>query len=341
MIGKNIRYYRQMKKMSQAELARRLNVARMTVSHYENGERTPDYDTMQRLAVVLEVPLAALSVTYGAIPQIEHGAFRAQKSMTRDEQEYILTCADRYLSRLFQVVSFLGDAALTAAPILQRVAVQTPEQAAAHLRTLLGLPMTGPVGNITDMLENKGFIVCPVDVPESKFSGNSGYANGRPYITVNTTMPAERQRFTLIHELAHLVFVFEEGQDEEKLVDQIAGAFLLPAEDILRELGPRRTSIISDLRLVQREYGIAMQTVAIRARQTGIISQDVYTQTQKWFSAKGYRKNEQSGLIPEDNHLLEQLTIRAVAEDEISVAKAAELLQVPLVQARKLCFGGV
>ena len=134
--------------------------------------------------------------------------------MTRDEQEYILTCADRYLSRLFQVVSFLGDAALTAAPILQRVAVQTPEQAAAHLRTLLGLPMTGPVGNITDMLENKGFIVCPVDVPESKFSGNSGYANGRPYITVNTTMPAERQRFTLIHELAHLVFVFEEGQDE-------------------------------------------------------------------------------------------------------------------------------
>ena len=84
-----------------------------------------------------------------------------------------------------------------------------------------------------------------------------------------------------------------------------------------------------------------MQTVAIRARQTGIISQDVYTQTQKWFSAKGYRKNEQSGQIPEDNHLLEQLTIRAVAEDEISVSKAAELLQVPLVRARKLCFGGV
>lgn len=44
---------------------------------------------------------------------------------------------------------------------------------------------------------------------------------------------------------------------------------------------------------------------------------------------------------PEKTHLLEQLTLRAVSEEEISVSKAAELLDRPFMEVRQMCFGGV
>ena len=141
---------------------------------------------------------------------------------------------------------------------------------------ILGLSSNGPVGNITDILENCRFIICPMDYDERDFSGISGMVNGRPFIAVNTSMPAERQRFTLIHELAHLVFSFREEQNEERMVDGIAGAFLLPSEDILRELGPKRSDIRGDLRYIQREYGISMAATLMRARQVNIITKAVY-----------------------------------------------------------------
>ena len=153
-------------------------------------------------------------------------------------------------------------------------------------------------------------------------------------------MPAERQRFTLIHELAHLVFTFGEDQDEERMVDGIAGAFLLPEVDIRRELGPRRSDIRGDLRYIQREYSISMSSIVVRARQTGIITQEVFDITMRWMSARGLRTDEQSGIEPEETHLLAQLISRAVAEDEIGISKAAELLGVSLPEARRLCYGG-
>ena len=142
-------------------------------------------------------------------------------------------------------------------------------------------------------------------------------------------------------ELAHLVFIFRDEQDEERMVDRIAGAFLLPQSDIVRELGPKRSDIRGDLRNIQREYGISMAAIMKRAQQTGIITKAVYETTMKWMSANGLRSDEKSGLVPEKSHLLEQLTSRAVSEDEIGISKAAEILEMPLADVRMLCYGGV
>ena len=58
-------------------------------------------------------------------------------------------------------------------------------------------------------------------------------------------------------------------------------------------------------------------------------------------SANGLRMDEKSGIHPEKTHLLEQLTSRAVAEDEIGISKAAELLEMSVPDVRMLCYGGV
>jgi transcriptional regulator with XRE-family HTH domain len=341
MIGKNIKYYRLMRGMSQEALAQQIGLNKMAVSNYEMGKRTPDLATIRKIADALQVTIGKLTVNYSKELVIKHGAFRKHSRITKAAQELILGYMDRYLARLFDVVSFFGDAALAPSPQIEPVSAADYESAGQHLRQILELPASGPIGNITDILENKGYIICPVSIKERQFSGNSGTVNGRPYIAVNTTMPAERQRFTLIHELAHLVFTFSDGQDEERMVDGISGAFLLPESDVIRKLGPKRSDIRGELRYIQYEYNVSMASVVMRAYQTGVIGKSTCESTQKWMSAQGYRKDEKSGIQPEESHLLERLTMRAVAEEEITVSKAAELLERSVTEVRELCYGGV
>ena len=70
---KNLRMQRG---MSQADLARILDVARTTVSSYENGSRNPDRETLVRIATCFQVSLDYLlgTDTLGIDPSSEYSA---------------------------------------------------------------------------------------------------------------------------------------------------------------------------------------------------------------------------------------------------------------------------
>ena len=61
-------------------------------------------------------------------------------------------------------------------------------------------------------------------------------------IVVNRKDSGERQRFTLTHELGHLVLTVDDKVDSEKAAHRFAGAFLMPADTVRIEIGRRRTS---------------------------------------------------------------------------------------------------
>ncbi|MED0662230.1 helix-turn-helix transcriptional regulator [Geobacillus thermodenitrificans] len=50
-----LRMLRKAKGLTQEELGRRVNVTKVSISGYENGNRTPDMDTLKALADVLDV----------------------------------------------------------------------------------------------------------------------------------------------------------------------------------------------------------------------------------------------------------------------------------------------
>lgn len=60
LIGENIKYYRKAKRISQEELAVKLNVVRQTVSKWENGLSVPDADVLVRMADLLGVSVSQL-----------------------------------------------------------------------------------------------------------------------------------------------------------------------------------------------------------------------------------------------------------------------------------------
>ena len=64
-----------------------------------------------------------------------------------------------------------------------------------------------------------------------------------PIIVVKHSDWGERKRFTLAHELGHMVLDPNPDVNAEKASHRFAGAFLMPAEALWREVGKHRTSI--------------------------------------------------------------------------------------------------
>ncbi|PEK39094.1 transcriptional regulator [Bacillus pseudomycoides] len=55
MIGENLRKLRKTNNLTMKELGQKLNLAESTISGYENGNRKPDYDTLNKFADFFEV----------------------------------------------------------------------------------------------------------------------------------------------------------------------------------------------------------------------------------------------------------------------------------------------
>ena len=337
MIGKNLKYYRQLAGLSQEKLAGLVGLTKMAISNYENNKREADSGIMIKLADALNIDASKLLSDPTGSAVITHAEFRKNSGMSNSSRDMVYETVDRYLGHFNTVVQILGEAVLPDIPRIEKLPFTDIESAGQEMRKYLSLSSTGPVGNIVDALENRGISICQMVFPDRQFSGINGTLNDRPYIAVNMTMPPERQRFTLIHELAHILFAFPDNVNVEKTVDGITGAFLFPMKDVVRELGKCRTNILGELRALQREYGISMQSILIRARQSGCINASVYEEHQRWISKSGLRKDERSGLPTENSSLFENLVVRAVSEDMININKASELLDLPNNEIKQLC----
>ena len=340
MFSRNLKFYRLSKRMSKKELAGKANVTSMAITNYEKGDRKPNMEILQALAAALEVRVSDFLAVRNENLAFEHGEFRKNSSLSNSRQEYIRECVEEYFSRFMTVVELLGGNVLPDAPPCNIIQLsQDPEKNAAALRAHLGFAEDGPIEALIGKLENKGILVYECDVDNDSFSGMNGFVNGRPFIVLNPKMSPERNRSTIVHELAHLMFIWPEGMSEdsiEKMATAIGGAFLFPESDARRELGVRRSAVTKDMVLVAIEYGISMMLLVKRAELTHIINTSAAKDFYIKASRAGWRKNEPSRIDKETPVLFEQLVYRAVNEEEISVQRGAELLKVPYNEVQSM-----
>ena len=331
MLGKNIKYSRLKNGLTKKALAEMIGISSMAITHYENGERTPDMQILRKLTDALQVKLVDLLRNRTENHKYVHGEFRRNSTLTVSGQEFIRENVEEYFDRFISVIDILGDNALPKPPACHAIkATGDAEADAAKLREYLSFASNGPVINLVGAMENKGVLIFIDNIDSDKFSGMNGLVDDRPFIIINSKMTAERQRSTLVHELAHIFFYFD-GMDDraiEKHATAISGAFLFPTEDAERELGLHRTRITSDMAMVAKEYGISMLMLVKRASLLRIVSTSVYEDFMIQASQHGWRKNEPSRIDAEHSNLFEQLVIRAIGENEISPQKGAELLKI-------------
>ena len=123
-------------------------------------------------------------------------------------------------------------------------------------------------------------------------------------LNTNPAFPADRQRFTLAHELGHVVLHRDEFAGEsaekrqEKDANAFAGEFLAPEADVADELRPPLT--FARLRDLKAKWKMSMGALVHRAADIGILKPSEAKRVWFVFNRYGYRKHEPSmGLVRE------------------------------------------
>ena len=339
MFEKNLKYYRLKKNMTMKDLAEACGVTPMAISNYENGKRKPDMDTINKLAEALSVYVVDFLASRNNNLSFNHCEFRKHSTLTKTQQEYVKESVEEYFSRFFDAVECIGGNPLPPPPrCYTLIRTENPEEDAKQLRGSLGLQEEGPVDELIGILENKGILVQELAIDNEHFSGMNGFVNGYPYIVINKNMSPERKRTTILHELAHLMFVWDESKDNEKEATAIAGAALISKNDLIRELGIHKSALTKDMILVCQEYGISMYLLVKRASLVGIISDSLAKEFYIKANRANWRKEEPRRVRNIEKPLLfNQLVYRAVNEEGISLQRGAELLQISLEEMDEYC----
>lgn len=341
MFSKNLKYFRLKKGLSKKELAQKANITPMAITNYENGSRKPNMEIIEILADVLDVRVSDFLSVRNRNMKFSHGEFRKNSALTQSKQELVRESVEEYFERFMTAVDILGGDVLPEAPICHSLILNKDDEvSAASLREHLGFSKDGPIEDLIGKLENKGILIYECDIDNSRFSGMNGLVNDRPYIVINPRMNSERVRSTIVHELAHLMFIWPAGISEKECEERataISGAFLFPKSDAIRELGIRRSQITQDMTLVAKEYGISMMLLVKRSEIVKIVSSTVARSFYIIASQAGWRTAEPSRIIQEHPSLFKQLVYRAVNEQEISAQRGAELLKQPFNEVAKMC----
>lgn len=330
-----IKYYRLIKGYSQQQLADLCGLTKMSISHYEQGKREPEnMEIINRICEVLDISVSTLIKDQYTGLNIKYGEFRKNTKLSKKDEMCIKYQIEDYLTRFYNILDILGEGNIEPSPRCSILELSNDiENDAYKLRKHLYFPIKGPIGNLINHLEDIGIIVVLVDVDNDNFSGINGTINNRPYIAVNKNMTPTRIRFTLVHELVHLMFVWPKNLDQketEKICNKIAGAFLFSKESAIRELGIRRysVSISRDMIDVCEEYQISFAALIKRAELCGIITKKIYKDFCIRINKNGLNKKELFIPIKEETKIFRQLVLRAASEEEISISKAAELLNI-------------
>src|SRR5271157_316835 len=340
MICKRLKLARAAAGLSLRDVSERIGnrVSAQQISKYERDEDVPGSGVLIALSHALGVSIDYLVGDQAMV--LEGVEFRKKQITGKKEQAQIQAKALHLIERYLMVEEILGLPSAEwdkprEAPFPVRE-IGDADRAAQYLREHWNLGID-PIPNLVELLEDRGIKVLVVESEENIDGLAAQVRRSRgepvPIIVIRRGVQGERQRFNLAHELGHMVMDVQ-GDDKfrEKAAHRFAGAFLMPAEALWSNVGRHRSSIgWSELFALKQLLGASVQAITYRCGDLGIFPPALSQRLFREFSRLGFR----SGPNYEPNHLIEErpgrfdrLCYRALAENAISEAKTAELLNI-------------
>lgn len=280
---------RSAKGFTQSDLAKAARVTQALISKLEAGLTIdPSAETVEAIANALSVPRAFLlsDERPHGLPQFHYRKRAKLGRKALDTIEAKMNIRRIHASRLFK--SYEPDVERFPAIDLENLG-WTPQQAAQHMRGLWMLPR-GPVENLTEVVEANGAVVIQIDFGTNLLDAMSFRIPGLPpLIFMNVDMPGERYRFTLAHELAHLLLHNQPESDEdmETQADEFAGELLMPA----KEIRPYLTSpSIGSLARIKPYWKVSIKALCVQCIKHKVITPNQFTGLMVNYSKARYGK---------------------------------------------------
>lgn len=329
--------------LSLRELGELVGVSHAAIKKYEDGVVMPSSDILIRLSRALKV-----RTEYFFRPEpvaLEGIEYRKRSSLPKKRLDAITHEVIDQIERRIELENLFPQSPVKAFATVEELPqsieeMDEIEDVAERVRDAWELGFD-PIPDLIDVLETYGIRVFMIDADaDNKFDGLAARVSGMPIVVVGRHWPGDRQRFTLAHELGHLMLEgrLESDLDEEMACNRFAGAFLFPRASVLQEMGEHRNAVeLKELGLLKEEFGLSMAGILYRARDLGIISPAYRDEQAKLFRFKGWHIKEPGRDYPaEKAHIFEQLVFHALAEEYIGESKAAELMNMSLIQFRRV-----
>ena len=342
MVGQRLKLARSAAGLSLRDLQARIGdrVTAQAIGKYERNEDVPSSSVLIALSDGLGVSLDYLAGDQSMV--LEGVEFRKKQITSKKQQAQVEAQALHLIERYLMVEEIL---ALPSAewdkprgspyPVRELGDV---DRAAASLREHWNLGID-PIPNLIELLEERGIKVLVLDSADNidGLAAQVRRSRGEPVrvIVIRKGVHGERQRFSLAHELGHMVMDIE-GDEKlaEKAAHRFAGALLMPAEALWSNVGTHRNSIgWSELFALKKLFGVSIQAITYRCRDLGIFPASLSERLFREFSRLGYRTAptyEPEHLLEEKPGRFDRLCYRALAEGAISGPKGAELLNITL-----------
>ncbi len=312
--------------LTQSALAASVGISQGLLSRIENGFEVPNDAVIAALAAECQV-LPSFFVQPELPSADENVDIYHRKRATMPAKPLRRAHAETNVVR-FEILRLLRSVELRDVAPLPPAEGLTPEEAAAQVRAAWRMS-AGPVADLTALIEAAGVPVVVMDLGHEKLPALSmpGPMVGRDMIFLNARLPASNQRFSLAHELGHLVMhASDKSDDMEREAHRFAQELLMPASDIERALVSIR---FRDLGALKPIWRVSLAALIRRSRDLGAITDRQYAYLNMQLNKLPDGRKQEPGEFPAEEPRL----VRGVIEyyrDELgySIADIAALMVV-------------
>lgn len=299
---------RESRGLSQSNLAKELRISQAQLSKIENAQSEPSLELLTKMSGFLGYPLTFFSseLDQRNLPLPFYRKRRLPLSLTRKIVAN-LNISRKHIKTLILSVDIPENRVPRVSP--ESYKHSSIAALARELRILWHVP-PGPIENVTRLLEKHGVLVMKTDFGTPMVDAVSMFEVDEslpPIIFTNYDVPGDRLRFTLAHELGHILLHYHLSmppQECEKQAHDFASEFLLPA----KEIRPYLSSLsLQKLVSLKQYWKVSMQSLVMRAASLKKITE---RQKTYWFSRMGtlgYRKIEPVDIPREEPALFREI----------------------------------
>lgn len=308
-IGTRVRRLRLMAELTQQQLAQRLQANNSYISRVENGRVALDGDMLRRICRVVDCSPRFVTATRNAV--------LPSRPLLRAYADAPQQVVDQQMAHCVSVAEVIDVLKL---PLIRDTMPtcsidptddQQVEEFAAEVRSAAELGEGDVVGNCIRAAERIGIVVLPMKNELGRHLGMSMRVDLLPFMCIGrgSSVPGDRQRFTVAHELGHLALhghqrppqTSDEARELERQANRFAGAFLTPSDALTSDLNEHGGKVtLSTLARLKERWGIAIRSLVMRVRQLGIIDEVQSRSLFKQISSRGWNTNEPVPVGTED-----------------------------------------
>lgn len=309
--------------LTRTKLAQLSGISLRTLTEYENEERPPSDENIARLAHALSVPRSFFERDAIEPVPVEAASFRKLSKASATRRDAVLANAALTLE-FFELLEQRFKLPIPDIPTLDK---HGPARAADLVRHQWALG-DRPISNMLHLLESKGVRVTSLNQDFGDIDAFCFYRDAAPYVFLNTSKSAERQRFDLAHELGHLVLHSDtemetaSSKEREAEANEFAANFLMPAGAVRQH--SMAGASLSRILAARSYWGVSAMAMTHRLHELHLLSDWQYRSTCLTLSERGFRREEPGGITPETSQLLRKVLYGSTARISFKAA-ASEL----------------